>query len=152
MKRLLVLFIMVLVVFSFEACKNEPIDFNKDKNAIPVSKEQGKAMLIEQGSDAKAIDHTGFSFVITTGEGDKLAVGGVHGIFWVGLSEGDEPMEYAFFKEEYNNTYMYRTKSGNQWYSLEGQPLIDFLFSNIESTLFFAHENESIIEKAPQAV
>ena len=68
MKKFLVLILAIIMVLSVVACKNEP---ENGGDSLPVSKEAGQDALIEQGSSAKALDHTGFKIVVTTQEGNE---------------------------------------------------------------------------------
>ena len=134
MKKFLVLILAIIMVLSVVACKNEP---EKGGDALPVEKEAGQDALIEQGSSAKALDHTGFKIDVTvtaTGEGSMtIEIGGRNDIYWL-TSAGVT----VFFTEKNNSTYMYYTGA---WVKVADKSLKDEVFTEmVDSLLYNAYE------------
>ena len=133
MKKLLVLILAIIMVLSVVACKNEP----ENKGAeLPVEKEAGKDALIEQGSEAKALDHTGFKVSVSVAAGNEtmdIEIGGRNGVFWL-TSEAVT----LYFTEKNNYTYMYYTGA---WIKVADKSLKDEVFTEmVDSLLYNAYE------------
>ena len=146
------------MVLSVVACKSEPEE-EGGGSALPVSEEESKQALIEQGSSAKGIDvdHTGFSFDITAvadGIATNLSLGGKDDIFWVGAEVDDDADEktppvttYAFYTEKAGKAYM--MLSGYPvWIEVpQGASLKESIFQTADSFLFWAHTAEEYLVK-----
>ena len=135
MKKFLVLILAIIMVLSVVACKNEP---EKGGDALPVEKEAGQDALIEQGSSAKALDHTGFKIVVTTTEGKEstsFEIGGRNDIYWVNL--GTEAM---FVCEHSGSTYYYLDLEGlgsGFWIKIADKSLKEEIFGTMVDTLLY---------------
>ena len=136
MKKLLVLILAIIMVLSVVACKNEPE--SKGGDSLPVSKDKGQDALIEQGSSAKALDHTGFKIVVTTQEGNEtfsFEIGGRNDIYWVNL--GTEAM---FVCEHSGSTYYYLDMEGlgsGFWIKIADKSLKEEIFGTMVDTLLY---------------
>ena len=89
MRKVLVLLLAILMVFTIVACKQEP---EQAEVKLPVSEDKGKDNLVDQGSSgAKAIGD-GFritgTFTVFDGE-YKVEIGGKGDVFWIGNDLGD---------------------------------------------------------------
>ena len=148
MRKVLVLLLAILMVFVLVACQPDPED-SEDSSALPVSKEESKQALIDQGSSSgKAInvDHSGFNLQITSkynSETSIIAIGGKNDIFWIGVKEGEEEMEYTFAKETDGKAALY---VAGVWIPLEIS-LKEELFSTYETLLYGAHEAQEYLQK-----
>ena len=87
MRKVLVLLLAILMVFTIVACKQEPEEAEQPQ----ATEAEGKANLLSQGAKgSKAIDHNGFRIVGTfdvQGTKTVIEVGGKDGIYWLGLDE-----------------------------------------------------------------
>ncbi len=133
MKKLALLLILVLA-FSclFVACKPEP------EAADPASPEVGKQRLIDQGSTARAIDHTGFRLVVNmTSGGDMMSVdiGGKDDVFWLDFEAID-----AFLCEHEGKTYKYMPAPTSKWLKISDDSLKETIFTGAENLLFIGSE------------
>lgn len=125
MRKVLVLLLAILMVFTIVACKQEPEQAEEPQ----ATESEGKANLVSQGSKsgAKAIDYKGFKIVGTYDvEGTKLVVevGGKDGIYWLGFDDDDNGTidSYELFSEvKSGNTVTLKLWNGSAWdsYALE---------------------------------
>ena len=131
MKKL-ALFLIVLLAVSclFVACKNEP------EIQDPATPEQGKARLIEQGSTARAIDHTGFNLEFTLKYGSEPAVtfeiGGKNDVYWMGTAG-----VYLFFCNHEGASYAYISGLTPSWLKFDDVTLEDKIFTDAFDDILF---------------
>ncbi|MBR1582624.1 MAG: hypothetical protein IJ663_02600 [Spirochaetales bacterium] len=153
MKRFLILVLAIFMVFAMVACKSEPEE-EGGGSALPVSEEESKQALIDQGSSASGgkgikVDHTGFSFdinAVNNGEAHKIYLGGKDDIFWVG-AEVDAVTTYAFYTEKAGKAYM-MLSSYPVWIEVsQGVSLKESIFQTADSFLFWAHTAEEYLIK-----
>ncbi len=131
MKKLALLLIVLLALSClFVACKNEP------EVTDPASPEVGKQRLIDQGSSARAIDHTGFNLDFTMKYGltpeVTFAVGGKNDVYWLGTAG-----VYAFFCNHEGSSYAYVAGLLPSWIKFDDVPLADKIFTETFDDILF---------------
>ena len=155
MKKFLVLILAIIMVLSVVACSNEAAGEGDEGGAkLPVTKEEGKEKLIEQGSSAKAIDHTGFRIVLTVDD-DKIEIGGKDDVFWTGAAQKQEgktefdAMEYMFYTEKDGKGYFFMDVEGlgGMWISLGEQSFKQVFFGLAEAMLYTAHDSQQYLKQ-----
>ena len=123
MRKLIVLLLALLMVFSLASCSNEP----EQNNSTTTSDEDtGKENLVNQGAaegtTAKSVDNKGFKVVGVYQYGETLLnveVGGMNGVYWIGHddsytdSSADPTFTYQFFTEVENTDGSYTIKLWN---------------------------------------
>ncbi|MCQ2412848.1 MAG: hypothetical protein MJ057_07845 [Sphaerochaetaceae bacterium] len=136
MKKIALIILAVMLVFAV-ACKQEPAD-KGNGSKMPVEKSAGQDRLIEQGSKARAVDHTGFSIKLTAVDGEeetKIWLGGKDGIYWVGAYDEEESKyDVQFFYEDGNKTKLY--VGMGVWMDAPIQGLKDCLFTIVDALLY----------------
>lgn len=120
MKKVFLIFLVVLMALALVACKQEQEDTGGDSSTtaeMPIAKSEGQAALVEQGASAKDIDHTGFRIKLCVTEYDAdngtitsaIDIGGYSDIYWIGTDEDNDGTvdEYTYFKDIDDQAYYY---------------------------------------------
>lgn len=111
MKKVFLIFLVVLMALALVACKQEQKDNGGDdsgSSAMPVEKEAGQEALYAKGqSGTRDIGDTGFRIVVEASE-DFVDVGGKNDIFWIGTTE-----EYTYFADIGGKSYWYGDPDGD---------------------------------------
>jgi len=146
MKKFLVLIMVVLMVFAMVACKSEP----EKESVYPVEKEAGKDALMEQGSSAKAIDHTGFKINVSANTGESTVafeIGGKDDIYWLSLV-GDVSVLVRNFA---GATYMFfpmEAPANSFWLKIADKSLKEEIFDEtVDAILYSIYNNEDYLTK-----
>ena len=130
MKKVFLIFLVVLMALALVACKQEQEDSGGDdsgSSAMPVEKEAGQEALYAKGqSGTRAIGDKGFRIVVSADTGIAIDVGGKNDVFWIGLdSNGDSvPDSYNYFADIGDKSYWYGDPDGDEttystgWYDI----------------------------------
>lgn len=89
MKKILVLLLAILMVFAIVSCKDEP---EQATVKTPVSEDQGKDNLVDQGAKGSKALGDGFRITGTFkyfGEEWTVEIGGKDDLYWIGNNLGD---------------------------------------------------------------
>lgn len=145
MRKVLVLLLAILMVFTIVACKQEP----EQNNELPVEKEAGKDALMEQGaSGSKAVDHTGFKITVTMKdetEDESFEIGGKDDIYWLNLGE------YAILTRDHDNsTYMFMPLEApltSFWLKVSDKSLKEEVFTEaVDALLYNAYDYKDYLD------
>lgn len=105
MKKVFLIFFVVLMALALVACKQEQEDNGGDdsgSSAMPVEKEAGQEALYAKGqSGTRAVGDSGFRIVVTSGA-LSLDIGGRNDIFWVLVGD-----TYVYFADVGGKSYWY---------------------------------------------
>ncbi|MBO4718053.1 MAG: hypothetical protein J5599_09170, partial [Spirochaetales bacterium] len=130
MRKVLVLLLAILMVFTIVACKQEPEQAEEPQ----ATESEGKANLVSQGSKsgAKAIDYKGFKIVGSYKVEETtliIEVGGKDGIYWLGVDSDDNGKvdSYQLFSEvKSGDTVTLKLWNGAAW---DSYPMEDSILS-----------------------
>ena len=147
MKKFLVLIMVVLMVFAMVACKSEP----EKESVYPVEKEAGQDALLEQGSSAKAIDHTGFKISVSATTGGEapisFEIGGKDDIYWISVTGGVSVLVRDFASA----TYMFfpmEAPANSFWLKIADKSLKEEIFDEtVDAILYSIYNNEDYLTK-----
>ena len=147
MKKFLVLILAVIMVLSVVACKNEP----EKESVYPVEKEAGQDALLEQGSSAKAIDHTGFKISVSATTGGEapisFEIGGKDDIYWISVTGGVSVLMSEFTGATYTFVPM-EAPANSYWRKLSDKSLKKEIFTEtVDSILYSIYNNEDYLTK-----
>ena len=124
MKKVFLIFLVVLMALALVACKQEQEDNGGGGSSataeMPIAKSEGQAALVEQGASAKNIDNTGFRIKLCVTEYDAdngtitsaIDIGGLSDIYWIGTDEDNDGTvdEYNYFKDIDDQAYYYSSE------------------------------------------
>ncbi len=150
MKKLFLIFLVVLMALSLVACKQEQEDSGGSDSTAMMTAAEGEAALLEQGqSGARGIDYSGFRIQATitfNSTTTYLDVGGLDDVYWVAVSDGDavEDSNYVYCKYYEGTDYLY---SEGYLVSLGSSDLKTQLFNSVGSLLYMAQNYESALTK-----
>ena len=150
MKKVFLIFLVVLMALALVACKQEQEDSGSSDSTAMMTASEGQAALLEQGqSGARGIDYSGFRIQATITYDSTttyLDVGGLDDVYWIAVSDGDavENSDYFYCKYYEGTDYLY---SEGYLVSLGSSDLKTQLFNSVGSLLYMAQTYESVLTK-----
>ncbi|HAN43624.1 MAG TPA: hypothetical protein DCP98_09400 [Sphaerochaeta sp.] len=152
MKKVFLIFLVVLMALALVACKQEQEDSGGSDSTAMMTASEGQAALLEQGqSEARGIDYTGFRIIAEfdiNGTKTYIDVGGLDDVYWVACqsSEIDSDTEYTYCKYLDGTDYLY-SPSLDKLISLGSVDLKTQLFGSVTSLLYMAQIYEGYLTK-----